>query len=120
MLNRILLMLKARYQKHKQSYMGKLVIRGSGYSSKAFALVIMTLLSVILVGIIASGLIVDLIYNHTFTINLSDAALFIGAISTMIASIAVPKSWADKNNNGIPDTEEVETLDNNNSFGAED
>ena len=81
---------------------------------------------VILLFIPIVGMLVDIWFNHTMTINLSDMALYVGAVAGIFASGGLTSAWTefsyskykvpvldengrpikDDNNNGIPDDEE--------------
>ena len=76
------------------------------------------------------GMIVDIWFNHTMTINLSDMGVYIGAVAAIFASGGLTSAWTefsyskfkippldengrgivDTNNNGIPDDEEEELV----------
>ena len=83
-------------------------------------------IGIILLIVPVIGMLVDIFYNHTMTINLSDMALYVGAVAAMFtgggAAGAITeysyskfnvkpldedgKPVKDENNNGIPDDEE--------------
>ena len=64
----------------KMGLFRNLIKSNSGVSSKNFFLVCVTLVGIFMLSILAAGFIVDIVYNHTITISMSDASYFIGAI----------------------------------------
>lgn len=89
-------------------------------------------IGVMLLFIPVIGMLVDIWYNHTMTINLSDMSIYIGGVATLFISGGIPAALAeysyskfnvkpldddgkyikDENHNGIPDDEEeIETCD---------
>ena len=76
-----------------------LIKSNSGVSSKNFFLVCVTLIGIFMLSILAAGFIVDIVYNHTITVSMSDAAYFIGAIGTLFASAGITKAWSDSSTN---------------------
>ena len=83
-------------------------------------------IGVMLLFIPVIGMLVDIWYNHTMTINLSDMSIYIGGVATLFISGGIPAALAeysyskfnvkplnddgqfikDENHNGIPDDEE--------------
>ena len=76
-----------------------LIKSNSGVSSKNFFLVCVTIVGIFMLSILAAGFIVDIVYNHTITISMSDASYFIGAIGTLFASAGITKAWSDSSAN---------------------
>ena len=84
-------------------------------------------IGVMLLFIPVIGMLVDIWYNHTMTINLSDMSIYIGGVATLFISGGIPAALAeysyskfnikpldengmtikDENHNGIPDDEEL-------------
>jgi len=84
-------------------------------------------IGVMLLFIPVIGMFVDIWYNHTMTINLSDMSIYIGGVATLFISGGIPAALAeysyskfnikpldengmtikDENHNGIPDDEEL-------------
>lgn len=98
----------------KMNFFEKLVRNNTGVSSKNFFLVSVTIAGVVMLFVLIAGFIVDMIFNHTITINLSDAGSYIAAVAAMFGAAGVTKAWTewsenkfiDRNNNGIPDEQE--------------
>jgi len=83
-------------------------------------------IGVMLLFIPVIGMLVDIWYNHTMTINLSDMSIYIGGVATLFISGGIPAALAeysyskfnvkpldengqiikDENHNGIPDDQE--------------
>ena len=76
-----------------------LIKSNSGVSSKNFFLVCVTLVGILMLSILAAGFIVDIIFNHTITISMSDASYFIGAIASLFATAGITKAWSDSSAN---------------------
>lgn len=83
----------------KMGLFKNLIKSNSGVSSKNFFLVCVTLVGIFMLSILAAGFIVDIVYNHTITISMSDASYFIGAIGTLFASAGITKAWSDSSTN---------------------
>ena len=73
-----------------------LIRQGTGYSTRAVLVLAAVVLGTILIGILIAGLIVDLCVNKTFTINLSDTALFIGSVTTLWTGVGLAKAIGNK------------------------
>ena len=70
----------------------KLVRQDTGYSTRAVLVLAAVALGTILLGILIAGLIVDLCVNKTFTVSLSDAALFVGSITSLWTGVGFAKA----------------------------
>lgn len=115
----------------KDNYFQKLVKENNNVSALNFFLIATLAVGVILLFIPIIGILVDIWFNHTITINLSDMALYIGAVAGIFASGGLTSAWTefsyskykvpildeegrpikDDNNNGIPDDEETDECD---------
>lgn len=78
--------------KDKQSIFTKLIVQGTGYSTRAVLVLAAVILGGLLLTILMVGMIVDLCYNHTFTVNLSDAALLIGSVTSLWTAAGISKA----------------------------
>ena len=76
-----------------------LIKSNSGVSSKNFFLVCVTLVGILMLAILAAGFIVDIVYNHSITISMTDASYFIGAIASLFATAGITKAWSDSSTN---------------------
>lgn len=83
----------------KISLFRNLIRSNSGVSSKNFFLVTTTIIGSFLLLVLISGFIVDMIFNHTITIDMNGAAIFIGAIGSLFASAGITKAWSDSSAN---------------------
>ena len=117
---------KVMGKKDNDNYFQKLVKENNNVSALNFFLMATLAVGVILLFIPIVGMLVDIWFNHTMTINLSDMALYIGAVAGIFASGGLTSAWTefsyskykvpvldengrpvvDLNNNGIPDDEE--------------
>ena len=76
-----------------------LIRSNSGVSSKNFFLVATTIIGCFMLISLVAGFIVDMIFNHTITIDMGGAAAYIGAIGTLFASAGITKAWSDSSTN---------------------
>jgi hypothetical protein len=110
------------------NYFSKLIKENNNVSALNFFLLATLFVGIILLIVPIVGMLVDIFFNHTMTINLSDMALYIGAVAGIFASGGLTSAWTefsyskykvpvldengrpikDENNNGIPDEEEEE------------
>lgn len=86
-------------KEQKTSLFRNLIKSNSGVSSKNFFLVSVTIVGIFMLSILAAGLIVDIAFNHTITVSMSEASYFIGAIGTLFASAGITKAWSDSSTN---------------------
>ena len=129
-------------KKTKDGFWTKLVKEDTNVSVMNFFLMCTLAVGIILLIVPIVGMIVDIIYNHTMTINMSDLGSYIMAVAGIFASGGLSSAWTefayskynvppiteedmarsemnaelirDENNNGIPDEEEcnIETEEN--------
>lgn len=81
------------------SFMMRLIQNNTGVSSKNFFLVCTTIIGMILLGVLIGGIIVDIIFNHTITIDMTDAAAFIGAVASLFAAAGLTKAGSEWSEN---------------------
>jgi len=113
-------------KKDKDNFFKKLIKEDNNVSALNFFLIATLAVGVMLLFVPVIGMIVDIWYNHTMTINLSDMGVYIGAVAAIFASGGLTSAWTefsyskfkippldengrgivDTNNNGIPDDEE--------------
>lgn len=84
---------------NKISLFKNLIRSNSGVSSKNFFLVITTLIGAFLLLVLIGGFIVDIIYNHTISVDMNGAAVYIGAVASLFASAGLTKAWSDSSAN---------------------
>lgn len=129
-----LLSLSGIMKKKQDGFWTKLVKEDTNVSVMNFFLMCTLGVGVILLAIPAFGMIVDIIFNHTLTINMSDLGQYIMAVAGIFAAGGLSSAWTefayskynvppiteedmarseanaelirDENNNGIPDEEE--------------
>ena len=83
----------------KKNFFYKLVRSNSGVSSKNFFLVVTTVIGSFMLLVLIAGFVVDMIFNHTITIDMGGAAMYIGAIGSLFASAGITKAWSDSSTN---------------------
>lgn len=72
-----------------------LIRSNSGVSSKNFFLVCTTIVGVLMLVVLIAGFIIDMFYNHTITIDMHGASMYIGAVASLFASAGITKAWSD-------------------------
>ena len=82
-------------QKKKEGFMKKLIKSDTNVSMMNFFLLATLAVGVILLFIPAVGIVVDIIYNHTITINMSDIAVYIGAVAGIFAAGGLSSAWTE-------------------------
>lgn len=120
--------------KKQDGFWAKLVKEDTNVSVMNFFLMATLGVGVLLLFIPVVAMVVDLWYNHTLTINMSDLGMYIGAVAGIFAAGGLSSAWTefayskynippiteedmarsesnaelirDENNNGIPDEEE--------------
>ena len=80
----------------KESLLSKLIKTNSGYSSKSFFLVAITLIGLLLLIVPVFALCTEAYYNHTIQTNLSDMAAYIASVAAIFASGGITKAWSEK------------------------
>ena len=70
-------------------WIGKLIKPNSGFSSKSFFLVVVTIIGCILLVVPAVILMVEVLYNHTITTDL-------GGVAALFATAGLTKAWSEK------------------------
>ena len=118
----------------KDGFFTKLLKEDTNVSAMNFFLMCTLAVGVILLFIPAVGMLVDIWFNHTMTINMADLSMYIGAVAAIFASGGLSSAWTefayskynvapiteedmarsevnaeiirDENHNGIPDEEE--------------
>lgn len=82
--------------KMKKHILSKLIKQGTGYSTRAILVLAAIVVGVLLLSILIAGMIIDLRNNNTFTINLSDAALFIGSVTSLWTGVGFAKAFGGR------------------------
>ena len=83
----------------KKSFFMKLISSNTGVSSKNFFLVCTTIIGMILLGVLIPGMIIDIIFKHTITISMAEAAGFIGAVASLFAAAGLTKAGSEWSEN---------------------
>lgn len=84
-----------RGKKGKKRFMTRLVEGNNEMSSLNFFVVITTLAAVGLLVVPIIAMIVDLIYNHTLLINLSDLGSYILAVAGVFTAAGLTNAWSE-------------------------
>ena len=95
--------------KKKESYFEKLIKEDTNVSMMNFFLMTTLGIGTILLFVPVVGMFVDIWFNHTITINLSDMAVYIGAVAGIFAAGGISSScteWAYSKYNVPTITEE--------------
>lgn len=83
----------------KNNFFMKLIKSNTGVSSKNFFLVCTTIIGLVLLSVLIGGMIVDIVFNHTITISMGDAAYFIGAVASLFAAAGLTKAGSEWSEN---------------------
>ena len=83
----------------KDNFFMKLIKSNTGVSSKNFFLVCTTIVGMILLAVLIGGMIVDIVFQHTITISMSEAAAFIGAVASLFAAAGLTKAGSEWSEN---------------------
>lgn len=86
----------------KGNFFTKLITNGSGYSSKSFFLVVVTIVGTLLLAMPIFILSIEAWYNHTIATNLSDMAAYIAAVAGVFTSVGLTKVWGEKYEHRLP------------------
>ena len=95
---------KCSAESTNDSFMTKLVKDNNNMSSLNFFVVITTLAAVGLLIIPTVAMIVDIIYNHTLTINLSDLSSYILAVAGVFSTAGITNAWSEYSYNKFNST----------------
>ena len=87
--------LKKNKQKKKEGFIKKLVKADTNVSMMNFFLLCTLGVGVFLLFVPVVGLIVDIIYNHTITINMSDLSSYIVAVAGIFAAGGLSSAWTE-------------------------
>lgn len=88
--------IKKQINSMKDNIFTKLIKTNSGYSSKSFFLLAITIIGLILLIVPAFALCIEAYYNHTIQTNLSDMAAYIASVAAIFASGGITKAWSEK------------------------
>lgn len=84
------------------NFFSKLVQQNSGYSSKSFFLVLVTLIGSMLLAVPIFTLCVEAWFNHTITTDLNGVAAYIAAVAAVFTSVGLTKVWSEKYEHRLP------------------
>lgn len=82
-------------KKKKDGFVSKLIKEDTNVSIMNFFLLCTLGVGVILLILPAIGIIVDIWFNHTLTINMSDMAVYIGAVAGIFAAGGLSSAWTE-------------------------
>ena len=86
---------KGMKKKKNDNFFTRLVKEDNNLSALNFFLMCTLGVGVLLLFVPIVGLVVDIIFNHTITINLSDMAMYIGAVAGIFASGGLTSAWTE-------------------------
>lgn len=81
--------------KQKDNFFTRLLKEDNNLSVLNFFLIVVLAVGIILLFVPVIGMLVDIFYNHTMTINLSDMAMYIGAVAAIFASGGLTSAWTE-------------------------
>lgn len=117
-------------KRNKDTFFNKLLKEDTNVSMINFFLISTLAVGVILLFVPVIGMLTDIWYNHTMTINMSDMALYISAVAAIFAAGGITSSWTEwsyaKYNVPVITEEDVarsekavEAIENNNEENCE-
>lgn len=80
----------------KSNILIKLIQNNSGYSSKNFFLIVVTVVGILLLSAPMVSMYYEIVDNHTITSDLTDIATYITAVVAMFATAGITKAWSEK------------------------
>jgi len=86
----------------KGNFFTKLVQQNSGYSSKSFFLVIVTIIGTLLLAVPIFVLGIEAWFNHTIATDLNGVAAYIAAVAAVFTSVGLTKVWSEKYEHRLP------------------
>ena len=86
---------KTKHTHKNQGFFMKLIDDNNDYSTINFFLIAMTFVGILLLLVPMAGMIVDMVYNHTITINLSDLGTYILAVSGIFGVAGLTNAWTE-------------------------
>lgn len=86
----------------KGNFFSKLVQQNSGYSSKSFFLIVVTIVGTLLLAVPIFALVIEAWYNHTISTDLNGVAAYIGAVAAVFTSVGITKVWGEKYERRLP------------------
>lgn len=117
-------------KRNKDTFFNKLLKEDTNVSMINFFLISTLAVGVILLFVPVVGMLTDIWYNHTMTINMSDMSLYIGSVAAIFAAGGITSSWTEwsyaKYNVPVITEEDVarsekavEAIENNNEENCE-
>ena len=79
----------------QRNFILKLIDDDNNFSTINFFLVAMTIVGIVMLLVPVIGLIVDIWFNHTITVNLSDLGSYILAVSGIFGVAGISNAWVD-------------------------
>lgn len=95
MIRKILSVFTFMKTKQKESFFSKLVKEDTNVSVMNFFLMATLAVGVILLFVPVIGILVDIWYNHTITINLADLGSYIVAVAGIFAAGGLSSAWTE-------------------------
>ena len=83
----------------KESLFLRLIKSNTGVSSKNFFLVCTTIIGVLLLLVLIGGMVVDIVFHHTITLSMGEAAGFIGAVAGLFGAAGLTKAGSEWSEN---------------------
>lgn len=79
----------------QRNFILKLIDDDNNFSTINFFLVAMTIVGIVMLLVPVIGLIVDIWFNHTITVNLSDLGSYILAVSGIFGVAGISNAWVE-------------------------
>lgn len=81
---------------YSDNFLIKLIKNNTGYSSKNFFLIAVTIIGSVLLTMPVIAIIVELINTGTVTMSWSDIAMYVGAVFSGFTGAGIAKAWSEK------------------------
>lgn len=104
----------------KESFFMKLIKSNTGVSSKNFFLICTTIIGTLLLLVLIGGMVVDIVFQHTITISMGEAAGFIGAVAGLFGAAGLTKAGSEWSENKFLYNTSNKVNDDSNSQQCED
>lgn len=86
----------------KENLFSRLVKSNSGYSSKSFLLIVVTIIGALLLCVPIFCLSIEAWFTHTISTDLTAMAAYITAVAALFTSVGLTKVWSEKYEHRLP------------------
>lgn len=108
---------KSNCEDPKRNFVLKLIDDDNNFSAANFFLVAMTFVGIVMLLVPVAGMIVDMWFNHTITINLSDMGTYILAVSGIFGVAGISNAWVEYSYNRYGNNIFIDKKEDNSNSG---